>query len=304
MPDEMLMKITAFLLQIKDGSTVGQLKKEHPRGYRYINIFDVINLVVGDKPILVYRQKPDESGTLPPLNQCFRVSCCSTCFVDIRAVHIASGTHMKGNKLLNAVKAKFGASIPRWACEMFTATCPSCIRGSIRITHKAGHQPIITLGFGSRGQLDLIDMQSMPDGAFKWIMNYTDHGIKLTKFFSLCSKECRGVAWLLYQLFCFIGPPSILQTDNGGEFNGIALDGKARKEQLSDEVRTHALFTYYFIFICHLTSCQYSGWMVLSFTYGCFGQHVIWFMVNHAIQNQMEELREATEPLRISLVSG
>jgi hypothetical protein len=40
-----------------------------------------------------------------------------------------------------------------------------------------------------------------------------------------------------------------LQTDNGGEFNGIALDGKARKEQLSDEVRTHALFTYYFIFI-------------------------------------------------------
>ncbi len=33
MPDEMLMKITNFLLQIKDGSKVGQLKKEHPRGY-------------------------------------------------------------------------------------------------------------------------------------------------------------------------------------------------------------------------------------------------------------------------------
>ena len=34
--------------------------------------------------------------------------------------------------------------------------------------------------------------------------------------------------------------PIHLQIDNGGEFNGIALDGKARKEQLSDEVRTHA----------------------------------------------------------------
>ena len=83
------------------------------------------------------------------------------------------------------------------------------------ITHKAGHQLIITLGFGSHGQLDLIDMQSMPDGVFQWIMNYTDHGIKLTHLFSLSSKECRGVAWLLvYQLFCFISLPSILQTDN------------------------------------------------------------------------------------------
>ena len=185
--------------------------------------------MAGDKTILVYRQKPDESGTLPPVNQYVCVSCRSTCFVDIRAVHIASGTHMKGNKLLDAVKAKFGASIPRWVCEMFTATCPSCIWRSTRITHKAGHQPIMTLGFGSRGQLDLIDMQSMPDGSFKWIMNYTDHGIKLTNLFSLCSKECRGVAWLLYQLFCFISPSSILQTDNGGEFNSLtAIDAHER----------------------------------------------------------------------------
>ncbi len=200
--------------------------------------------MAGEKPILVYRQKPNESGTLPPVNQCVRVSCHSTCFVDIRAVYIASGTHMKGNKLIDAVKAKFGASIPRWACKMFTKTCPLCIWGSIRPTHKAGHQPIISLGFGSHGQINLIDMQSMPDGVFKWIMNHTDHGIKITKLFSLCSKKCRGVAWHLYNLFYFIGPPAILQLDNGGEFNGIALDGKARKEQISDKVRTHALFTY------------------------------------------------------------
>ncbi len=86
MPDEMLIKITDFLLQIKDGSSVGQLKKEHPRGYRDINIFDVIKLVAGDKPILVYRQNPDESGTLPLVNQCVRVSCHSTCFVDMGTI--------------------------------------------------------------------------------------------------------------------------------------------------------------------------------------------------------------------------
>jgi hypothetical protein len=96
MPDEMLMKITNFMLHIKDGSTVGKLKKKHPHGYKYINTFDVINLVAGEKPNIVYRQKPDESGTLPPVNQCVRVSYHITCFlVDIRAVHNASSTHKK-----------------------------------------------------------------------------------------------------------------------------------------------------------------------------------------------------------------
>jgi hypothetical protein len=155
MTDEMLMKITDFMLCIKDGSTVAKLKNEYPCSYIYINTFDVINMVVGGKPILVYRQMPDESVTLPPVNQCVIISCRSTCFVDIRAVHIASGTHMEGSKLLDAGKEKFGASILRWAYELFTRTCPSCIQGSIRPTHKVGHCPIISLGFGSRGQIDL-----------------------------------------------------------------------------------------------------------------------------------------------------
>jgi hypothetical protein len=47
MPDEMVMKITDFMLRIKDGSTVGKLKNEHSRDYKYIDIFDVINMVAG-----------------------------------------------------------------------------------------------------------------------------------------------------------------------------------------------------------------------------------------------------------------
>jgi hypothetical protein len=119
LPDETVMKITDFMQRIKDGSTVGDLRIEHPRGYIFINKYDLINLVAaGGKPILVYRQKPDESGNMPPVDQSVRVSSRSTCFGDIRDLHIASGTHRKGNKLLDSVKAKFGASIPRWACEV------------------------------------------------------------------------------------------------------------------------------------------------------------------------------------------
>ena len=68
MSDEILMKITNFMIRIKDGSTVSKLKNDHPQGYIYIDTFDVINLVAGGKLILVYRQKPDESAALGSKN--------------------------------------------------------------------------------------------------------------------------------------------------------------------------------------------------------------------------------------------
>ena len=72
----------------------------------------------------------------------------------------------------------------------------------------AGHKPILTKGFGARGQVclptvcatasglaaaktcavpsvvavraqvDLIDFQSSPDGQYKFLLNYQDHGTK------------------------------------------------------------------------------------------------------------------------------
>jgi hypothetical protein len=40
-------------------------------------------------------------------------------------------------------------------------------------------KPLLSKDFNSRGQLDLVDMQSMRDGDFKFILHYQDH---LTKF--------------------------------------------------------------------------------------------------------------------------
>jgi hypothetical protein len=40
-------------------------------------------------------------------------------------------------------------------------------------------RPILSSSFNSRGHVDLVDMQSMPDGIYRSIMNYEDH---LTKF--------------------------------------------------------------------------------------------------------------------------
>ena len=72
--------------------------------------------------------------------------------------------------------------------------------------------------FYSRGQVDLVDYQSCPDGDFKWIMHYQDH---LAKFIILCplkSKRAAEVAYQLTDIFLLLGAPHILQSDNGREF--------------------------------------------------------------------------------------
>lgn len=55
---------------------------------------------------------------------------------------------------------------------MFVKCCPVCAAAMPRAASPAGHTPIITAGFGSRGQFDLIDMQSCPDGDAVYLGNY------------------------------------------------------------------------------------------------------------------------------------
>ena len=99
-----------------------------------------------------------------------------------------------------------------------------------------------TLGLGVRGQCDIVNLQSMADGNFKFLLNYIDHGVKFLFSVPLVAKRASCIALALYHVFCIIGPPMILQTDNGGEFSGIATSSKQRKNdqmfqsKISDEL--------------------------------------------------------------------
>ena len=66
--------------------------------------------------------------------------------------------------------------------------------------------------------VDLTDMQSQPDGPYKFILNYQDHLTKMVTLRSLQSKTAEEVAYQLIDIFCLQGAPSILQSDNGREF--------------------------------------------------------------------------------------
>ena len=56
---------------------------------------------------------------------------------------------------------------------------------------------IASSDFNSRGQVDLVDYQSCPDGDFKWAMHYQDH---LTKFSILRPLKSKRAAEVAYQL--------------------------------------------------------------------------------------------------------
>jgi transposase InsO family protein len=66
--------------------------------------------------------------------------------------------------------------------------------------------------------MDLIDLRSIRDGEFQWILHIKDHFSKFSWAYPLCSKEAQSVAEKLLQQFYLFGVPKILQSDNGKEF--------------------------------------------------------------------------------------
>jgi hypothetical protein len=142
-------------------------------------------------------------------------------FIDLCKIH--KDDHCKGGTIFSRAKERHG-NIPREITKMFMDVCPHCIRLSQRKRPIAEIKIIVTNGFGVRGQVDLIDFQSMPDGDFKYLLNYLDNGVKKLTSIPLVFKKVQSVAYALFTIFMEQGPPSILQTDNGDEFWGAAND--------------------------------------------------------------------------------
>ena len=72
------------------------------------------------------------------------------------------------------------ANITTQSIERFKSLCEECQKKRKRpVTKGVVVRPILSKYVSSRGQVDLIDMQSMAHMNYKWIMVYQDH---LTKF--------------------------------------------------------------------------------------------------------------------------
>ncbi|XP_046608871.1 KRAB-A domain-containing protein 2-like [Neodiprion virginianus] len=136
-------------------------------------------------------------------------------FEKLLEAHNQTG-HGGRDEMLYYMKQKW--RIPRSACEIFISCCETCNRKKSTVRKGVVVKPILSRGFNARGQVDLIDFQSCPDGEYKWLMNYQDHATKFIHLLPLQSKHAANVAEELSKIFFTFGAPAILQSDNGREF--------------------------------------------------------------------------------------
>lgn len=106
----------------------------------------------------------------------------------LRDAHIQTG-HAKGEKMWMRLKKTYN-NISRELCNEFPKTCLACTKTRSK-PHKpaAGHTPIQSVGFGSRGQVDLIDLQTAEHGGMKWLLTYCDHATKFACTTPLPNKQ-------------------------------------------------------------------------------------------------------------------
>ena len=137
----------------------------------------------------------------------------------IRHAHIATG-HGGRDRMKKELNHKY-ANITTWALNKFKSFCLECQKKRKKPTATGVVvRPTLSEDFNSRGQVDLIDMQSMAVDGHKWIMVYQDHLTKYCILKPLASKRAVEVACQLLDIFLLIGAPAILHTDNGCEFTG------------------------------------------------------------------------------------
>jgi hypothetical protein len=74
-----------------------------------------------------------------------------------------------------------------------------CAADKFRPNRTAPHQPIISKTYNDRVQIDMIDMQSVADGPYRWILHVQDH---LTKFSHLRATRFKSRTLIVNIFIC------------------------------------------------------------------------------------------------------
>lgn len=135
----------------------------------------------------------------------------------IHAAHLETG-HGGKHKLEKNIKTKY-VNITREVILDYLELCLICKKKKAHSKKGTVVKPLVFKEINQRDfQVDLIDMQTSQDGEYKFILNYQEHLTKFVCLRPLKTKTAAEVAYNLIDVFCLIGAPSVLQSDNGREF--------------------------------------------------------------------------------------
>jgi hypothetical protein len=129
-----------------------------------------------------------------------------------------------GRDIMRAtLNAKY-ANISTEQISIFLKLCETCqLKNNTRMKKHIVVKPIISDRFNARAQIDLIDMQTNPDGPYRFILNYQENLSKLCILRALKTKTANEVSEQLIDIFCVFGMPAVIHSDNGREFKNQVL---------------------------------------------------------------------------------
>ena len=123
------------------------------------------------------------------------------------AVHVCSQSCTRKTSSFTRHAAKSTAIL---SSEMHASSCEvlSSVHSGMPPSSEGSWSPSNQhTGLRSRGQVDLIDFQSLNDREFKWLLVYVDHGIKFCQLVPMTSKRSDAVAIALLKIFTTLGAP-------------------------------------------------------------------------------------------------
>ena len=149
----------------------------------------------------------------------------------LHRIHLEQN-HVRRIGLYKRVSQEFHG-ITEKACNLFLQGCEEChLRKAKKSIKSLVVKPISSTRYLSRCQVDRIDFRDMSQEhnmsesgiPYRWLLVYQDHFTKFIRLRPLKNKCAEEVADVLQDLFCELGIPHILQSDNGKEFkNNILL---------------------------------------------------------------------------------
>lgn len=181
--------------------------------YRRIKRYDILSIGDVEKLIKKRSTNDDEIKYFCHIDELYEI---------IHKAHIDTG-HKRTRCMDKELKKKY-CNITRDVIDIYLRLCGQCQLKKKNKGKGLVVRPILSNNMNSRGQVDLIDMQTEPDKDYKFILNYQDHLTKFVFLKPLKSKRAAEVAYNLLDIFCIIGAPNILQSDNGREFTAAVIN--------------------------------------------------------------------------------
>ncbi|XP_071580488.1 KRAB-A domain-containing protein 2-like [Temnothorax nylanderi] len=187
-------------------------KKTHT-DYRRLKRYDVLSIGESKKLIQPLLKDEKEIKYYTYNEQVFDI---------IHAAHLETG-HGGKHKLEKNIKTKY-VNITREVIHIYLELCLICKKKKAHPKKGVVVKPLIFKEINHRAQVDLINMQTSQDGEYKFILNYQEHLTKFVYLRPLKTKTAAEVAYNLVDIFCVIGAPSVLQSDNGREFCNSVIE--------------------------------------------------------------------------------